>query len=246
MRNKKNQWVKYVRVIGFIISIGLFIIALKSNFIETQEKLIPLTRATLIFAISMLFTDGLSRIIYEIRNNDQYLDFKNTLESQINCNLLTNTEEAIKYVTSKLDQIQSIDNTHIKLGGTSLNSGIYNSNIYNQYVKTLRKEIKNGLVFRDVIGKSSVEYRNKQLITWVKNNSPKGGLFIKIIKSDIPVINHFILTYKDGKKEVLFGWAYKKDNPIEQVFLSKDKDLISYFSKYFENLYNIGAEMENL
>ena len=62
-------------------------------------------------------------------------------------------------------------------------------------------------------------------------------MVIREDKGDFPVCNFIILEYpQDKEKEIYFGWGYFKGNTDEQVFWSKDKELISFFKGYHKVL----------
>lgn len=239
------KWSNNLRIIGMILSIALFIISLKFNLLGLDESRIdPLTRSVLIFIIANLLSDNIARILAKNEMHQQYEEFRETLNTQIHNQHFGNSEDAMEYVISKLDQIKSIDNTHVKVGGTRSEERIYSSNVYNRFTTALRKAIEQGLVFRDLVGKSSLEYEKKRVIDWAQQKPKSRRVFVKTIDSHIPVINHFILTYHSGKREVLFGWGYNDEKPLEQVFLSRDEKMILYFSNYFENLYRSGESLQ--
>lgn len=240
----KVEWSKNLRIIGIIFSITLFLISLKVNFIGVSDELLnPVVRAIVIFIATLLLSDNIARIASKHESDKQYDEFKNMLQSKVDCRFFRNSEEGIEYVRSNLKQIKNIENTHMKNGDIESADSIYNSKIYQQFIKELKVEIERGLVFRDVVGESSLNYRKDHLSNWATENSSDRRVFSKVVKSNTPIVNHLILTYLDGKKEILFGWAYMIDRPIENVFLSNNKELINYFSLYFENLYSLGEKI---
>ncbi|MEM8899711.1 MAG: hypothetical protein AAGC85_16470, partial [Bacteroidota bacterium] len=76
-----------------------------------------------------------------------------------------------------------------------------------------------------------------------RESKKKRRYYPKFLNSEIPIINLFILTYKNGVKEVMFGWAYSNDRPFEGVFISNDFNIVQYMSMYFESIFFMGKEI---
>jgi hypothetical protein len=221
-------------IIGLLVSLALFFWSLHYNFLGEKTSFDPLLRATLIFIISLLISEHISRFI---SNSDVYKSQQNllsTLEQKIDFKPIGSTEEALKYIINNLYKVEYVENTHVKLG--KKHEGIYNSIIYNQYIKTIKREINKGLIWNDVIGESSL-YRNEQLINWANEKPRHRRLITKTIPDKIPIVNHITLKYRNSqKRETLFGWVFKMDNPDVQVFICSDPKLVDYFQSYFSKL----------
>lgn len=56
------------------------------------------------------------------------------------------------------------------------------------------------------------------------------------IDTPMPLVNFIIIERKVGGKEALFGWGLHDEERLGAVFLSRNRNVVGYFEKYFEAL----------
>ncbi len=225
---------KIISLLGLIFSVVLFFTSMKLNFFGENTELDPLIRSTLIFIISLMFSETISRIIAKNELDEHLESVKSVISDTIDCRSLGNTQDALGYIMNNLPKLKYVENTHVKVGDHTQDA-IYNGTFYNKYLTSLKRQVEKGLVWNDIIGESSV-YRKKQIIEWVTEKPQNRRLYTKVIPNTMPIINHITLKYKDGSEETLFGWASRMDKPMVEVFATNNENIIRFFKEYFDDL----------
>ncbi len=225
---------KVVSLIGLIFSVVLFFTSMKMNFFGGDTELNPLVRSTLVFIVSLLFSETIARITAK-NELDKHLESINSIiGNTIESRSIGSTQDALSYIVENLPKLEYVENTHVKVGDHTQDA-IYNGTFYNKFIIALKKQVDKGLVWNDILGESSF-YRKKQIIEWVKQKPQNRRLYTKIIPNNMPIVNHITLKYKNGKKETLFGWASRMDKPVVEVFVTTNENLIRFFEEYFDDL----------
>ncbi len=235
MGNFKKNFKKKISIVGLIFSSVLFFTSVQVNFFPDNVSLDPLIRATLIFIVSLFFSETLSRIVAKNELDEHLENVKSIISKTIDCRSIGSTQDALEYIIYRLPKLEYVENTHVKVGD-HVQDAIYHEPFYQKYVAALKKQVDKGLIWNDILGESS-EYR-KQIIEWVKEKPHRRKLYTKVIPNNMPIVNHITLKYKDEKKESLFGWSSQIDKPVVEVFVTSNKNLISFFEAYFNELGN--------
>jgi uncharacterized protein YpmB len=198
----------------FIIFFG-FLISYFSLLSETQEKVIELK------------TDLIAEIKSFLPHTDNFKVYNGT--------------EALKIIAEKLNQTQLTLNT--KLASKDFDVDKFYVGGTDSFPKAVKSAVKNGMVFKEIAANYGVKMARelKADINSLKNVSGRyEGYEINIELNSM--INFVILQFRDGTKEIWFGWLVSKGRDIDQsIYRSTDVRLIGLFETWHSDICRNGT-----
>ncbi len=196
-------------------------------------------RGTFSYALSVFFLlvgHTISSLIREARSlNEMRLeaaDIERRLRNSIpyinSLHLLDTSDDAFQYLETVLPLARTAKNTRLTL----VKPGTYITEAGKSYEEALKKSIKAGLQFKDVICPLFVESAER-LLSKTKGSR---GLYDCAVLEKVPdvFLNFIVLTYTDGMKEVLLGWAITKSSGFEQRCIRIADNRVA---EYFEHVH---------
>lgn len=243
MEKQKKNW---LAIIGF----GFGIISIVSSFIP---PLTDYTLTTFLLSIFILFHEQYSKIERSLENTKEHssrmsMDVKNHLRV---IRLDKPAKTFNDYVIQRLNIIESIKNTSFNKSENhceadeNFNESMELKNAPN----FISQSIYNGLKWYD-IGDDIAKERFKswhECCDKATQSSLNGGYYKSvIINNRVPYPNFLIITYKDGREEVLFNWDFRLNGIKPNVLVSNEKELIQFYSAQFELLRDKAAPISDL
>lgn len=144
----------------------------------------------------------------------------------------TTSDDAMNYVASRIPDCRSILNTKI-----SKDSIEPRRDVSLIYTKVLKKALKNGLSYRDIISPGFESYSNDLR----QHSNECNGTYDYCIQKDISssFLNFIVLHFKDdnAEPELIIGWATSSIMGTDhKAFKIKDQRIINYFAMYHQSL----------
>lgn len=155
---------------------------------------------------------------------------------QISAFKVIDANNALLYLKCQLPLIKSIVNTRIASDGNAE----YHTSEGKSYNDAIEKAIKDGMQFREIVNtpwKNSAATRAEALKP--SRSKVNGAYEYQVLNTTLPsFLNFCVVSYSDGRKEVLFGWAITKGRRFEQkCFISDEKSVVEFFDAWFSDLY---------
>jgi hypothetical protein len=218
-----QQWSIGFTAFSAIVGAVLYAVFVKENSL-TYCSIIIWSAATLMF-------DRITRYSFENRANLEMEKF-NLARPDLRC--LGTSVEGIRWFCDNLDGLAAIDNTIFNRvrGGF-----VWIPEEMEKYVAGFKKSLENGCYLRDLVldtQKSAVVEFYQSL-----NEKQKKGYNAAELSTTVPLFQMMILKYHSSRVRsdvVLFGWT-TIDPRDSKVFLSSDVGTVSYFEKYFDEVY---------
>lgn len=144
----------------------------------------------------------------------------------------SSSDNAMKYIASRIPDCRSILNTKI-----SKDSIEPRQDVSVIYTKMLKKALKNGLSYRDIISPGFENY-STELHQYSQECIGNYDYFIQNHVSS-SFLNFIVMHFKDEniEPELIIGWA---TSPImgtdQKAFKVRDKRIINYFTTYHHSL----------
>ncbi len=162
-----------------------------------------------------------------------------TLEAQADIVFLGRATDAVKNYEDKLRHAQEVRNTFLTFDiGTETKLAEY----VNSYK---RAEVIPNITWKDILSEELLALDGLDLTNFLRAIKKQRGTKYdaKIIRNAIcPIINFTLIEYSGGK-EVLFGWGFHKNDPIGNVYGSKDQRLYETFDRYWSSLWENAEEV---
>lgn len=226
----KEKIAAILAVKTIVISILTYLFAIYFNIEQTKGALISIVSALVVFIISQAH----ERYITNKERKDIIARF-DELRKELNLGIVIfkfeNSNELISYLSDRISTIASIKNTYIDPNNDSLISG-NEENLVRQIYKNFLTNFDGR--WTDVVGVKnfkSYEERIKKL-----GISKSVNLKLFVTKKYSATINFIIITYKNEKKEVIFGWMGTANDVHRGYFRSSNDEIVSLFEGYFDNL----------
>lgn len=232
--NKNNRnWVAIIGIVFGIISIIFSFIPPLTDYALT----------TFLLSIFTLFHDQYTKTQNSLKETVKHsssmsIDVKNHLRV-IRLDKPAKTFD--NYVIKRLDVIASIKNTSFNKQDDHYEAD-ENFNETQELLEAPRiisQSIQNGLKWID-IGDDLARPRFKKwhdLFDKVTQSNSKRGYYDSfIVNNQVPYPNFLIITYKDGREEVLFNWDFRLNGTKPNVLVSNEEDLIKFYCSQFELL----------
>lgn len=239
---------KWISIIGFVIAIFVGFIRIMiggSLFPDVPLKV----EGILFFLITLVISEKFSSLVYQstLDKKIHHLDEKSkNIINNLGFRLMPvdfqdigDGVDASKRLNDLLIDATSVKNTYfLSLSKEErVDSTDYNFDAMIPIINNVCKIIENGKKWEDIVSSSGIE-RILALALIFKKKGLDGHTY-KAYKADHdkPMINFIIIKYGIYKEPiVLFGWGLHKSQRSAPVFLSKHREMVSYFEKYFESL----------
>lgn len=225
-------------VISGVVSFTAYLITIKE---EPSLKISATLSAAIlgyligdkVFLVSRLL-DLEEAVLGQLKSNVKYQRFDSILG-------------ALHYVCENAHACRSIKNTRLEAAASVASSGKAKQKISEQDI-AIMEAIKDGCQYTLIYESRRVPdikyYLDEFNKLKVANKKP-GQIFLYEIESgDLPLTQMTILEYKNGKREVLVGWAMGKfmlhDAPVFLVQEDTNRGLIDVFDYIFENYQRAG------
>lgn len=241
---EKSTWKS--KLIGPILSIVIFIVTYFSNafnFAETQPlSAIP----AVLFAMVILIISNNITTSLEIQKASAYSErICNAVKDNINVITLGTPESALEYIESKLSSLKEVKNTsfNIEKEIERANEKFYDTDIYSKLNQQISIYVSKGLMWKDIgdpYGIDRLREIHKNAIALAKKN--KNQYRYRLIKHNEPQLNFIILEYKNGTKEVLFNWDFRKTGGDPTVLISKNNNIVEMYAVHYDNLWEKATE----
>jgi hypothetical protein len=233
-------------IIGYIListcSFVSFLLGISTDFFglfpnPTNANFASLGMSLLILLIGDRITSGL-RDRAAIR---QVGDIVNKITSSVPLldviNEFPNSNDALDYLCARLPYATAVLNTRVSDIGVAPRT-----TIDSKWGKTILRQVKAGLVFKDIVSPAFAEYAKKLALD--AGTFPTGKYEYAVLANTPPsFLNFIVLEYKNGDQEVLIGWAASVYKGMEQrAYKVRDKRMISYFRDYHGQLYMLAKE----
>jgi hypothetical protein len=233
MKQYKKDWLT-------IIGMGFGIISIVFSFIPS---LTDYTFMTFLLSIFTLFHDQYSKIEKSLENTKEHssrmsMDVKNHLRV---IRLDKPARTFNDYVIQRLNIIDAVKNTSFNKSDNhheadeNFNESVELKNAPN----IISQSIYNGLKWYDI----GDDIAKKRFKIWheccdnASKTSSNGGYYRSVIVNNrVPYPNFLIITYKDGREEVLFNWDFRLNGIKPNVLVSNEKELIQFYCAQFELL----------
>lgn len=233
MEKYKKNWIAIIGVIFGIVSII-------SSFIP---PLTDYTLAAFLLSIFTLFHDQYSKTQESLESTkDHSSQMSRDVKNHLRVIRLEKPAKTFNdYVIQRLDIIESVRNTSFNKSDNhhEADENFNDSKEVLNAPSIIRRNIDKGLKWYD-IGDDIAKNRFK---SWHEccdkvTQSPSNCGYYKsvIVNNRVPYPNFLIITYKDGREEVLFNWDFRLNGIKPDVLVSNEKDLIQFYSAQFELL----------
>lgn len=238
---------KWISGIGFVVAIFIGFIRVMIGGSLLPD--VPLkAEGILFFLITLIISEKFSSLIYQSALDDK---IKNIDEksSNIIANLgfrlmpvdlqdLGDGIEASKMLGSLLDDATSVKNTYfISLSKEDRGDLTdYNFIAGITIINYVYKMVSQGKYWKDVVSATGMERVLTLAILFKEKNIENPTYMAYKVDHDKPMINFIIIKYANKPSIVLFGWGLHKSQRMAPVFLSRHKEIVIYFEKYFESL----------
>lgn len=154
--------------------------------------------------------------------------------------------KAWQYVMQQLPDLECVQNTsfnyEVELERTR--DRLYDKDVYTSSPTAIGRHVKLGLIWKDLGDETALD-RFRLIGGQVKDGS-KGKYEYRRITNKYPQIGFIILTYKDGRNEVLFNWDFHQRNIAQdpKVLLSRDDDIVEMFASHYQNLWDKASDWD--
>lgn len=240
----------YKQIIILIVTICFTVVSFLQGFIiwdyfgiKSELAKSSLTISSSIFIMFIGFFLTFYDLLNSLRND--FILLKNEIAEEVfssvpnydKLNSYTGTE-AILILSKKLSFAKLALNTRF----TPQEFGRLYSPETSVWNKSICRHIKNGLQFREVScysGTDECHEMNKslKLIKGIKGSYKASQIDLNISSC----INFIVLYFRDGTKEVWFGWILTKGKELEKIcFKSSNGNLIDMFEDWHASLFNDG------
>lgn len=226
-----------IYIITIILSGLALFMSLSNNMFGLFNDPTHVQFASFAAAILIIFIgDRLASLLSKsnlLQNLSQMLSDKLNEVPQINViKEFATSDDALKYIASRVQDSKVILNTKI-----SKEAIPPRQDIGLLFTNAIKKALKNGLVYRDIISPGFEEYSKELKQYSVKCNGNYEYRIQEGISSSF--LNFIILDYGD-EEELVFGWATSSFMGTEQkAFKLRDKRLITYFKDYHHSLFTL-------
>ena len=148
-------------------------------------------------------------------------------------------EFALEYIHSRIASLREVKNTSFNLSDEieRSNEKFYDSPIYTDLSIAIQSFTKDRLIWKDVGDRYAVDRFRK-----TKRGCIESKYTYRLINHCDPQINFILIEYKNGDREVLFNWDFRKGGEDPIVLLSREPKLLSMFSCHFDELWRKASQ----
>ena len=164
-----------------------------------------------------------------------------TVKNYLHVTKMGTPQSAWRYIIERLPILEYVQNTSFNFEDEKEESSerLYNNDVYQQSLKTISKYVNKGLKWHDVGDASAIE-RFRQISSSIPKTS-KGRYSYKLITQSEPQIGFILLTYKDGRTEVLFNWDFRDIPQDPIVLLSMETEIYTMFAAQYKSLWRVAV-----
>ena len=243
-------------LIGLLLFVALSsvpIIQLVRSGKDEQLNLIVIVAGFFVYLIVDRF-----EIFASIRRQESALDRITNLESEIrslailerhkydNAIAVLSAESALQQIIGELKAANAVINVGCIDASVSASVG------YATWLDAIETTLlENTVSFNEVIFSKDLTNRRIELMRKCSMLSKRAGDYygyaVNDYKSDIPVLLYTIVFIKGEMPKVYFGWSSGTDySLIHTVFLSMNKDVVTYFVSHYEALKRMAVPVTEL
>lgn len=237
----------------WISGIG-FIIAICAGFIRVMfgGSLLPdvptKVEGLLFFLITLIISEKFSSLVYQ-STLDRKINDIDKISKNINNNLefrlmpidlqdIGDGIAASKMLDHLLNDATLVKNTYflslLKEDRGDLTD--YNFKAGIAIIEKVCEFVEQGKEWKDIVSTSGIERILILALLFKKRNIDGSTYTAYKMDHDKPMVNFIIIKYAHRESIVLFGWGLHKAQRMAPVFLSRNKEIVMYFEKYFESL----------
>lgn len=142
---------------------------------------------------------------------------------------------AFEYLVSNLNRAISVNNTILRYGSEQA-KGPYGET-YAQWMREKSKSIVDGAQWNEIIS-SHLKFTDEQERI-IQEYQRQGRFYESVMIDDRehPMIQMISIVYRDGVREVIFGFHYP-GWLTAPAFLSRDRNIFDFFQNYFQVNFN--------
>jgi hypothetical protein len=235
--NRQNKMKKASFWIVFVISALIGLLSIILGFTDLSKYTIPL----FLLSVFALLTDQYVKIMSSLTHTENY---SNNMSNDVRDHLVvikldgSISQVFNEYVIERLDVIKSIKNTSFNIEADRHDADILfdDSLELKGAPDKVKKFIEKSLIWEDIGNRSKKTI--KRFESWEKdcNHKNKNGGFYdyKLLDNSLtPYPNFLIITYNNGRKEVLFNWDVRLDGIEPEVLVSSEKLIVEFYNKQF-------------
>lgn len=111
--------------------------------------------------------------------------------------------------------------------------------------EAIRENVNNnGLHFKELVSRDFWESELKEFHASLSDNPRYTLILVDFPPNLESILNFIIMEYKDGRKEVWFGWTFTKfEGKEQQCFQSDDASLVRFFELWYRDLSIANAKI---
>ena len=226
-----------IYIITIILSVLALFFSLSKNMFGLFDDPTHVQFASFAMALLIIFIgDRLASLLSGhtlLENISQMINDKFNKVPHINViKEFSTSDDAMKYIASRVQDCKVILNTKISKEAIQPRR-----DIGLLYMNAVKKALKNGLVYRDIISPGFENYSEE-----LKEYSVKcdGNYEYRLQESTSSSFLNFIILDFGDEEELVLGWATSfYMGPAQKAFKIKDKRIISYFKGYHHSLADL-------
>jgi hypothetical protein len=208
-----------ISAIGFVCSVVVGIVLLAIGVDDKIAFMIGTILALIVFMV-----DFEKKIIKNVERHEELL--KAVIKGGALVRL--DAAKADAYIFSKSKEINCVKNTTF-YPLSECDSAITDG------MKSVIKTVKSGVHWEEI----SNHEKREEIISMQLNTQEKARYKYTLLKqNDVnpkPILEFATIIYKDGRKEVIFGWSERFGGPtISACFLSQGHEILDLFDAYFD------------
>lgn len=110
-----------------------------------------------------------------------------------------------------------------------------------RFDESRKAALRHGAMWKDLYSENRlIDLENH--ISWLSGKMNNVTYALRVLPESHPIINFIVIDYMNGRSEVLFGWGYHTFDLQGSVFLSDNENIVNYFRRYYELLWQIGEK----
>ena len=160
-------------------------------------------------------------------------------------------EEALEYFTKRIPEMTSVRNTSVCCAANKhfVEEQYIKQKWYPRYIMAVFNPIKTGaLIYKDILSPAIIEIKGHRYNLFQRKFQQLGlksqFYTAKKFPYDVEYTEFTIMSYKkNAAPEVLFGWHHSAETGDHVVILTSEPNIVRYFEKHYEYLWDISATL---
>lgn len=177
--------------------------------------------------------------------DDRFTDLYNLLHDPTEIQIFDDVKEGLQYCLSTYSSAIMVKNTVLRYGQKkSINTA--GPQLYTEWLLAKKKSIAKGkCAWKEIVSKHFDDHDPQ--IQIVKNASSGMSQYNRKFLDDniYPIAQMTIFFFKGERREVILGWEYPQIDH-GPCFLIRNKKIVDYFDKYFENYFTNVAKNDKI